>query len=210
MSTNARVVDVLTGLGSQGEKARVVLEDGRAMEGDLMVGADGINSKLREIMLGHKDPAMPTCDLAYRLLLSTKEMMKDPKLRGFVEDPQVNYWLGPDAHAGLLPFLCLDYHLEGEKCADEISMLFSELRSHRRRAVQHGPPRTRRHAGRGNDVSWERRRDESTVQRLGPKAFAPSFLLSPFPLPTLAQPTMLTPYTPRIPKLLSLCEFVQK
>jgi salicylate hydroxylase len=42
-----------------------------------------------------------TGDLAYRLLLSTKDMLKDPELASFVTDPQVNYWLGPNAHAGM-------------------------------------------------------------------------------------------------------------
>jgi salicylate hydroxylase len=71
------------------------------LEADLVVGADGINSKTREVMLGHADPPTPTGDLAYRLLLKTEEMVKDPELRSFVTDPQVNYWLGPDKHAGM-------------------------------------------------------------------------------------------------------------
>jgi salicylate hydroxylase len=93
---NSRVVDVR--ILSEGTK--VVMEDGREMEADLVVGADGINSRLREIMLGREEPPTPTGDLAYRLLLSTKDMMRDPELREFVTNPQVNYWLGPDMHAG--------------------------------------------------------------------------------------------------------------
>lgn len=65
-----------------------------------LLGADGINSKCRELLLGHEDPPLLTGDLAYRLLLNTEDMVKDEELRGFVEDPQVNYWIGPDAHAG--------------------------------------------------------------------------------------------------------------
>jgi salicylate hydroxylase len=42
-----------------------------------------------------------TGDLAFRVMLSTEEMQKDPELVEFVTDPQVNYWLGPDAHAGM-------------------------------------------------------------------------------------------------------------
>jgi len=98
--TNSRVTNVLTGLGMYGEKAAVVLDSGQEIQADLVVGADGINSRLREVMLGRDDPPTPTGDLAYRLLLSTSEMLKDPELSGLVEDPQVNYWLGPDAHAG--------------------------------------------------------------------------------------------------------------
>lgn len=99
---SSRAVDVL--INSNGETATVVLYDGRRMTADLVIGADGINSRMREVMLGRKDPPTPTGDLAYRLLLSTKEMLKDPELADFVKTPQVNYWLGPDAHAGLSSF----------------------------------------------------------------------------------------------------------
>jgi salicylate hydroxylase len=57
--------------------------------------------KLTEGLLGRSDPPVKTGDLAYRLLLSTEEMRKDPELAPFVDEPQVNYWLGPDAHAGM-------------------------------------------------------------------------------------------------------------
>lgn len=56
---------------------------------------------MREILLNKKiggDPPTPTGDLAYRLLINTKEMMWDPDLVGFVNEPQVNYWLGPGKH----------------------------------------------------------------------------------------------------------------
>jgi salicylate hydroxylase len=107
---NSRVVDVVTGVGDTGDQAKVIL-DGKGtgrkeMECDLVVGADGINSKLREVMLGSSDPPTPTGDLAYRLLLSTKAMLADPELASLVTDPQVNYWLGPDAHAGAYFHFC--------------------------------------------------------------------------------------------------------
>ncbi|TVY30272.1 FAD-dependent monooxygenase, partial [Lachnellula hyalina] len=94
---NARVSDVQ--VSADGETATVVLRDGQRHTADLVVGADGINSHLREIMMGKVDPPTLTGDLAYRLLLSTKEMLKDPELATFVTNPQVNYWMGPDAHA---------------------------------------------------------------------------------------------------------------
>lgn len=98
IKTNAKVMDVE--VSSDGEFTTVTLENGDRYETDLLIGADGINSRLREIMVGHVDPPVLTGDLAYRLLLSTKEMLKDPELAEFVTNPQVNYWLGPDAHAG--------------------------------------------------------------------------------------------------------------
>ena len=69
------------------------------------MGAGGINSAMRGCLVGHPDKPTPTGDLAYRLLLKTKDMIKDPELREFVTNPQVNYWMEPDAHAGIFPFL---------------------------------------------------------------------------------------------------------
>jgi salicylate hydroxylase len=100
MKVNARVSDVR--IAQDYQTATILLQNGEEHVADLVVGADGINSRLREIMLGREDPPVLTGDLAYRLLLSTKEMLKDPELATFVTQPQVNYWLGPDAHAGML------------------------------------------------------------------------------------------------------------
>ncbi|PYH92431.1 FAD dependent oxidoreductase, partial [Aspergillus ellipticus CBS 707.79] len=93
----ARVVDIR--VSEAGERATAVASDGREWTGDLVVSADGVFGKLTEVMLGRPDPPVKTGDLAYRVLLSTEEMLKDPELRPFVTDPQVNYWLGPDKHA---------------------------------------------------------------------------------------------------------------
>jgi len=98
VKVNARVQDVQ--VHSRGDKATVVLHNDERHTADLVIGADGINSHLREIMLGREDPPVLTGDLAYRLLLSTKDMLKDLELAPLVTNPQVNYWLGPDAHAG--------------------------------------------------------------------------------------------------------------
>lgn len=97
LRTGSRVEDFV--VSGDGTEATVFLADGTSMTADLVVGADGINSKLREALVGHSDPPILTGDLAYRLLLSTKDMLEDPELRQFIEDPQVHYWIGPDAHA---------------------------------------------------------------------------------------------------------------
>ncbi|KAH7357369.1 FAD binding domain-containing protein [Pyrenochaeta sp. MPI-SDFR-AT-0127] len=100
--------------------AVAVCADGARYKADLVVGADGINSKCREILLGHEDPPLLTGDLAYRLLLNTSDMMKDPELRGFVEDPQVNYWIGPDAHA-------VNYVLRGGKLFNMVLLVPDDM-----------------------------------------------------------------------------------
>ncbi|KAK7540943.1 FAD binding domain-containing protein [Phyllosticta citribraziliensis] len=105
--TGCRVKDVVCfdgdlgegGLGPDQSAAEAVLESGERARADIVVGADGINSRCREIMLGRPDPPVLTGDLAYRLLLKTEKMLEDDELRDLVLDPQVNYWLGPDMHA---------------------------------------------------------------------------------------------------------------
>lgn len=129
---SARVEDVRFGA----DESTAVLPDGREYSADLVVAADGIFSRLRECFIGHKEPPTPTGDLAYRLLLKTKDMMADPELSGFVTDPQVNYWLGPDCHAGKW-----SRAMTGTRVATYA--WHSQLCSEGWRAVQYGPAGTR-------------------------------------------------------------------
>jgi salicylate hydroxylase len=95
---NARVEDII--FGEDETAATVMMADGSSMEADLVVGSDGVRSRCRDIMLGFHDPPKESGDLAYRVLLKTEQMLKDPELKDFVLDPQVNYWMGPKAHIG--------------------------------------------------------------------------------------------------------------
>ncbi|EED15604.1 monoxygenase, putative [Talaromyces stipitatus ATCC 10500] len=97
ITCNARIRTVR--VSNDGATATAIAVDGRQWESDLVIGADGVFGKLTEELLGRSDPPVKTGDLAYRLLLSTEDMRKDPELAPFVDKPQVNYWLGPDAHA---------------------------------------------------------------------------------------------------------------
>lgn len=141
VETNARVVDIVNEVEGAFSKATAVLANGGKRIADLIVGADGINSRCREILLGRPDPPILTGDLAYRLLLNTEDMMKDPELKSFVEDPQVNYWMGPDAHAGM--FIPIPAFRES---ASALMCDSSQLRPPRRQALQYGSPRSRRYA----------------------------------------------------------------
>ncbi|PUU76317.1 hypothetical protein B9Z19DRAFT_1115959 [Tuber borchii] len=88
--------------GEAGGVCTVLLHDRRRLSADLVVGADGnygINSAMRGCLAGHLDKPTPTGNLAYRLMLKTKDMIKDPESREFVTDPKVNYWMRPDVHA---------------------------------------------------------------------------------------------------------------
>lgn len=80
--------------------ARVIIKNQEDQTADLVIGADGINSRCREILLGRKEPPHRTGDMAYRLLLDANEIRKDPELATYVDGKAVNYWYGPGAHVG--------------------------------------------------------------------------------------------------------------
>lgn len=65
---------------------------------DFIIGADGVNSTCREILLGCPDPPHMTGDLAYRILVKAEDMRSHALLRDLVEKPAINYWMGPRAH----------------------------------------------------------------------------------------------------------------
>ncbi|KAF1842815.1 FAD/NAD(P)-binding domain-containing protein [Cucurbitaria berberidis CBS 394.84] len=113
-------IEYETGAHGDSTTAIAVCADGTRYKADLIVGADGINSKCREILLGHEDPPLLTGDLAYRLLLNTQDMIKDPELKSMIEDPQVNYWIGPDAHA-------VNYVLRGGKLFNMVLLVPDDM-----------------------------------------------------------------------------------
>lgn len=76
----------------------VVLESGKQVPADLVIGADGLWSKCRESMLGKSDQPLPTGDLAYRILLEL-DQVTDPDLRQWISNSQVHFWIGPYSHA---------------------------------------------------------------------------------------------------------------
>lgn len=78
---------------------RVYLKDGRRVDADLIVGADGLKSVCRDEMLGKSDPPHLTGDLAYRILIKTTDMSKHEDLAELVTNPAINLWMGPSAHA---------------------------------------------------------------------------------------------------------------
>ncbi|KAF2767126.1 FAD/NAD(P)-binding domain-containing protein [Teratosphaeria nubilosa] len=96
IQVNSRVEDVHCGEHT----ATVILKNEQILAADLVVGADGIFSRCRDILVGKHDPPIATGDLAYRVLLNTDRMKQDPELALLLAEPhRVRYWLGPDAHA---------------------------------------------------------------------------------------------------------------
>ena len=76
---------------------RVTSALGDIFEGDLVIGADGIWSRCREVLLGSQDKPNPTGDIAYRIILRATDI-PDEDLRERVRKPAINIWFGPDSH----------------------------------------------------------------------------------------------------------------
>ena len=80
-------------------KPSLQLRDKPDFHADIILGADGLKSVCREVLLGHSDPPRLTGDLAYRVIVKAEDMRKHAELRDLADRPAINYWMGPSAHA---------------------------------------------------------------------------------------------------------------
>ena len=84
-------------------RMRLVFANGAAAEADIVIGADGIRSKVREFVLGPEPPQFVGA-VAYRAIFPAE------RLNG-LEIPDCTKWWGADRH-------CLPYYLTGRR--DEV------------------------------------------------------------------------------------------
>lgn len=80
----------LVGLEPAGEAMRLVFENGQRHDADIVIGADGIRSKVRDILLGAEPPRF-TGRAALRAIFPTE------RLRGHALRDCTKWW-GPDRH----------------------------------------------------------------------------------------------------------------
>ena len=80
-----------------------------------MIGADGVRSKARELVLGFRRQAeSPVDTLCFRAWFTNEEMIKDPETKRFCENGDTfNGWIGPDVHFSVLDVRIL---CSGELC----------------------------------------------------------------------------------------------
>ncbi|KAF2731483.1 putative salicylate hydroxylase [Polyplosphaeria fusca] len=89
------------------EKTSVTLNGREAdpIETDIIVGADGLYSTLREKLLGMPSPAQETGDLAYRGTFTRSDLLSldDPAVDELLQRDYVTVWLGRKSHAVFYP-----------------------------------------------------------------------------------------------------------
>ncbi|TFY64344.1 hypothetical protein EVG20_g5982, partial [Dentipellis fragilis] len=76
----------------------VTLKSGEVIHADLIIGADGVKSIVQGVVTGQQDAPRPTGDTAYRAIIPTDVMMRDPELKEFVETPEMTGWMAPGRH----------------------------------------------------------------------------------------------------------------
>lgn len=85
---------IVSGIDFEDARVRLLGRE-EAVQADVVIGADGLNSVSRELLLGRKDPPHRTGDLAYRLTVKEADMRAHPVLRELVDRKSSDVWLGP-------------------------------------------------------------------------------------------------------------------
>ncbi|KIW98290.1 uncharacterized protein Z519_01874 [Cladophialophora bantiana CBS 173.52] len=98
---NAEAVDIKASM----ENPHVVLQTGEIVHADVIIGADGLWSAIRDIVLGHSSPPEPTGDLAYRGTFSRAQLeaFQDPQIEELINSRCTYNWMGPDRHSVFYP-----------------------------------------------------------------------------------------------------------
>ncbi|KAF8251275.1 FAD/NAD(P)-binding domain-containing protein [Wilcoxina mikolae CBS 423.85] len=81
-----------------GKQPSVVLEDGREFSADVVIGADGIKSQTRELVLGFEDKPKSSGYACYRAYFKGEHLKSIPLCKPLVEKECVNIWIGHDMH----------------------------------------------------------------------------------------------------------------
>ena len=79
--------------------AGIILDSGEKVTADVVVGADGVRSKARELVLGYVDKPKSSGYAVFRAWFTNEGMMADPETRKFCENGDTfQGWIGPDVH----------------------------------------------------------------------------------------------------------------
>jgi len=117
LHTSSRVVDVDVKSGT------VFLEDGRKVQGDIVIGSDGVHSVTRKKVVQTDIKPHGSGKSAFRFLISRKAAQDDPVTSKFVQKPgELIIWYGPDRRVVVYPttnnellnFVCIHPESESE------------------------------------------------------------------------------------------------
>ncbi|CAK7204893.1 hypothetical protein SEUCBS139899_007655 [Sporothrix eucalyptigena] len=100
--TNAEVTGVVE--STEGPQT-AILKDGRRFEADVVIGADGLWSHMRETILQRPFSPKETGDLAYRGTFTREQLLalNNERINKLVDQTNVQVWMGPNRHAVFYP-----------------------------------------------------------------------------------------------------------
>lgn len=112
--TSGADVTVITGVlvdGLDADKGVVTASDGRQWQADIVIGADGIHSNVRDLLFPHSVQPRPADQAAYRCLVPASKITQ-PRLREILLEPSsagMKVWLGEDRRIVTYPCRNLDF-----------------------------------------------------------------------------------------------------
>lgn len=79
------------------DRGTVGTADGRRFEADVIVGADGVRSRAREVLFGPDEPLF-SGNIAIRVQIPAAQVFGSSRVRPFAADHNLETWLGPGGH----------------------------------------------------------------------------------------------------------------
>jgi len=79
-------------------KPSVTLKTGEIIFADVVIGADGIKSPCRELVLGYQDAPKSSGYACWRAYTEGSRLKDDPYASVLVQQDTMNVWIGPDKH----------------------------------------------------------------------------------------------------------------
>jgi 2-polyprenyl-6-methoxyphenol hydroxylase-like FAD-dependent oxidoreductase len=77
----------------------LILSSGERISADIVIGADGVRSKARELVLGYEDKPKSSGYAVFRAWFPNKDMLADPETARFCNNGDTfNGWIGQDVH----------------------------------------------------------------------------------------------------------------
>lgn len=107
LRVNSRVVSIDPSTPS------LTLQTGEVVYADVVIGADGVKSSIREAVVEGPDKPVATGNAAYRAIIPTADMIKDPDLKSLVDQQEMVAWMGPGRHIMAYCIVRLDALLSG-------------------------------------------------------------------------------------------------
>jgi salicylate hydroxylase len=101
----ARILTNSTAVGvdeSDPLRPEVILTDGTKVAGNVVIGADGVRSVIREY-IGAPNDVIDSGDMAFRTLIDGDAVRQDPATRFIVDWQAGNVWFGPGGHLVVYP-----------------------------------------------------------------------------------------------------------